>query len=93
MLMFKKMKAINFDQLACAPILTEASEAMMPFLSGDIRNPLSLHIFGEGPKKAIENARNNVARLIGSQPEEIIFTSFEKVEEDIAPGCEIWEVV
>ncbi len=87
------MKAINFDQLACAPILTEASEAMMPFLSGDIRNPLSLHIFGEGTKKAIENARNNVVRLIGSQPEEIIFTSCGKVEEDIAPGYEIWEVV
>jgi cysteine desulfurase len=60
------MKPINFDQLACAPILTEVREVMMPFLSGNIGNPLSLHIFGEGPKKAIENARNNVARLIGS---------------------------
>lgn len=69
------MKPINFDQLACAPILTEVREAMMPFLSGDIGNPLSLHIFGEGPKKAIEKARKNVARFIGSQPEEIIFTS------------------
>jgi cysteine desulfurase len=87
------MKPINFDQLACAPILTEVREAMMPFLSGDIRNPLSLHIFGEGPKKAIEKARNNIVLLIGSQPEEIIFASCGKVEEDIAPGYEIWEVV
>lgn len=69
------MRPINFDQLASAPILTEAREAMMPFLSEDIGNPLSLHIFGEGPKKAVEKARRSVARLIGAQPEEIVFTS------------------
>ncbi len=69
------MKTINFDHLACSPLLPEAREAMMPFLSGPIGNPLSQHIFGEGPKKAVEHARQNVASLINAQPEEIIFTS------------------
>lgn len=35
------MKRINFDHLACSPILPEVREAMLPFLSEDIGNPLS----------------------------------------------------
>lgn len=70
-----RLKRINFDHLACSPILPEAREAMMPFLSGDIGNPLSKHIFGEKPKKAIEEARISIAKLIGATPDEIIFTS------------------
>jgi cysteine desulfurase len=69
------MKPINFDHLACAPILPEAKEAMMPYLSQDIGNPLSRHIFGERPREAIEKARQNLAELIGAKAEEIIFTS------------------
>ena len=49
--------------------------AMMPFLAEDIGNPLSQHIFGENPRKAVEQARENIARLILADPEEIIFTS------------------
>ena len=69
------MKAINFDHLACAPILPEVKEAMLPFLSQDIGNPLSRHIFGEKPRKAIEDSRAYIAGLINASPEEIIFTS------------------
>jgi cysteine desulfurase len=69
------MKRINFDHLACSPILSEAKDAMIPFLSESIGNPLSWHIFGEDSGKAIETARENVASLINARAEEIIFTS------------------
>ncbi|HLD82630.1 MAG TPA: aminotransferase class V-fold PLP-dependent enzyme, partial [Candidatus Omnitrophota bacterium] len=69
------MKPTNFDHLSCTPILSEVREAMMPFLSEDIGNPLSRHIFGDRPRKAIEDARAKVAGLISASPEEIIFTS------------------
>ncbi len=69
------MKRINFDHLACSPILPEAREAMMPFLAEDMGNPLSWHIFGERSQEAVEEARQDVANLIHSRPEEIIFTS------------------
>lgn len=69
------MKLINFDHLACAPILPEVREAMLPYLSENIGNPLSRHIFGEKPRKALEEARTYVAELIGSDFDEIIFTS------------------
>lgn len=69
------MKRINFDHLACSPILPEVKEAMLPYLSEDLGNPLSRHIFGDKPRTAIEEARKDVAGLIGANPEEIIFTS------------------
>jgi cysteine desulfurase len=69
------MKTINFDHLACSPIATEVREAMLPFLSVDVGNPLSKHVFGEKPGESVENARTAVAKLINANPEEIIFTS------------------
>ncbi|MCL5773887.1 MAG: cysteine desulfurase [Firmicutes bacterium] len=70
-----RMKIINFDHLACAPLLPEAREIMLPLLEEDMGNPLSRHSMGEKPKKALEEARSSVAQLINSKPEEIIFTS------------------
>lgn len=69
------VKMINFDHLACSPLLPEVKEEMMPYLSEDMGNPLSRHLFGEKPREAIESARQNVAGLIGANPDEIIFTS------------------
>lgn len=69
------MKRLNFDHLACSPLLAEVRQAMLPYLSQDMGNPLSKHLFGEKPGQALENARNHVAQLINANPEEIIFTS------------------
>jgi cysteine desulfurase len=69
------MKPINFDHLGCSPILPEVREAMLPYLSESIGNPLSKHIFGEKPREAVEQARAEVAQLIHASPEEIIFTT------------------
>lgn len=69
------MKRINFDHLACSFILPEVKEAMSPFLSEDVGNPLSRHLFGDKPRQALEEARQDVANLVGAAPDEIIFTS------------------
>lgn len=69
------MKRINFDHLACAPLLPEAREVMLSFLGEDMGNPLSRHFLGEKPRKALEKARELIAQLINAKPEEIIFTS------------------
>ena len=70
------MRRINFDHLACSFVLPEAREAMLPFLGGDIGNPLSRHFFGDKPRNALEEARGHVAGLINAAlSEEIIFTS------------------
>ena len=63
-----EIKRINFDHLACSTILPEAREAMMPFLSHEMGDPLSRHMMGEKPQEALEEARNNVAGLIEANP-------------------------
>ena len=48
----------------------------MPYLDMDFGNPLSLHDWGDAPRDAMEEARAQVAALIGAaNPEEIIFTA------------------
>ena len=69
------MRRINFDHLASSVILPEVKEAMLPFLCESMGNPLSRHFFGDKPRQALDEARNNVAKLIAANPEEIIFTS------------------
>ena len=48
---------------------------MRPFLSEHFGNPSSLHWAGRPARDAVENARAEVAALLGAMPSEIIFTS------------------
>lgn len=63
------------DNVAATPLLTEVKEAMLPFLGEDFGNPQSLHSWGDGARDAVEEARGQVAALIGGVAEEIIFTA------------------
>lgn len=63
------------DNAAAKPVLPEAVQAMSPYFEEFYGNPQSLHRFGEGPAQALNHAREEVAKLIGSSPDEIFFTS------------------
>ncbi len=69
------MRRIYMDHMAATPIHPEVLEAMLPYLKEDFGNPLSLHYFGGAPKRALDEAREKVALLIGADPKEIIFVS------------------
>ncbi|MCF8378384.1 MAG: selenide, water dikinase SelD [Bacteroidales bacterium] len=69
------MRPIYLDYNATTPIDKEVAEAMQPYLSEYFGNPSSTHEYGMITKKAIINARSQVAALINAQPDEIIFTS------------------
>lgn len=69
------MKPVYLDYNATTPIDPEVAEAIKPYLLEFFGNPSSSHWYGVQTKKAIETARGQVADLLGSQPEEIIFTS------------------
>jgi cysteine desulfurase len=69
------MPSVYFDHAAAAPLLHEAREAMLPFLTEEFGNPVSLHHFGNKPKQALEDARVRVAALIKSRPTDIVFTA------------------
>lgn len=69
------MDLIYLDNNATTPVLPEVREAMLPFLGELFGNPSSGHSFGRAVKNKIEEAREQVAHLIGAHPSEIIFCS------------------
>lgn len=66
---------IYLDNNATTPIAPEVLEAMMPYLTTEWGNPSSSYRFGSKLKGVIENARAQVAELIGAHPGEVVFTS------------------
>ena len=70
-----RMKRIYMDHSATTPVAPEVLEAMLPFFSGKFGNASSLHSFGLEAKEALEASREKVAKLLGANTEEIIFTS------------------
>jgi len=66
---------IYLDHNATTPVCPEALEAMLPFLCENWANPSSGYRFARRAREAVQRAREQVAALIGAQPEEVIFTS------------------
>lgn len=67
-------KRIYVDHAATTPIRSEVLEEMMPYLTERFGNPSSIYSYGREAKKAIEEAREKVAKAIGADPLEIYFT-------------------
>ena len=68
-------KVIYLDNNATTRVAPEAAEAMRPFFTEAYGNPSSMHFFGGGVQKHLDEARQKVGALIGAAPEEIVFTS------------------
>jgi cysteine desulfurase len=69
------MAEVYMDHYAATPVLAEVADAMRPYLTEDFGNPSSLHQRGDTAREALYAAREQVAALIGAQPEEITFVS------------------
>ncbi|MCH7977363.1 MAG: cysteine desulfurase NifS [Acidobacteria bacterium] len=66
---------LYFDHNATTPVAPEVLEPMLPFLREEYGNASSIHRFGQRARAAVEQARAQVASLIGCEAAEIIFTS------------------
>ena len=69
------MKAIYLDYSATTPIRPEVLEVMHPYFMDIFGNASSIHTFGQEARRALEESREKVAKILGALPEEIVFTS------------------
>src|SRR5947209_10352947 len=68
------MPAIYLDYNATTPLDPAVTDAMLPYLREHFGNPSSTHEYGKAAHDAVERAREQVAALLGAQPDEIVFT-------------------
>ncbi|MBS1146046.1 MAG: Cysteine desulfurase IscS, partial [Proteobacteria bacterium] len=70
------MKPLYFDYSATTPVDPRVAAKMIPYLTEEFGNPASRsHPYGWTADKAVEDARAEVAALVGADPKEIVFTS------------------
>jgi cysteine desulfurase len=69
------MRRIYFDHSATTPVDREVANLMLEYMTDKYGNPSSVHAFGREARKAVDEGREQVASLIGAQPNEIFFTS------------------
>ena len=69
-------RALYFDYAATTPVDPRVLDSMLPYFTTNFGNPHSRsHVFGWETEKATENSREQIAKLINTDPKEIIFTS------------------
>ncbi len=66
---------LYLDHNATTPLAPHLYEVISPYLAGEFGNPSSGYSLGKRSRAAVENARRNVARLLGAAEAETIFTS------------------
>lgn len=71
----KTVRKIYFDHSATTPVHPLVAEEMFRCANNIYGNPSSIHSFGREAKKTLEDAREKVARGIGANLEEVVFTS------------------
>ncbi|MEN3027124.1 MAG: cysteine desulfurase family protein [Chlorobiota bacterium] len=70
-----KQHSVYLDHSATTPLDPEVLEAMLPWLREHFGNASSLHTWGRRARVAVEEAREEIATLIGAHPAELVFTS------------------
>ena len=66
---------VYLDHAATTPLRPEVLEAMTPYLGGVFGNPSSAHSFGRAAREGLDDAHERLARAIGAEAREIVFTS------------------
>ena len=67
---------IYLDYSATTPVDPRVAAKMIPYLTEHFGNPASRsHSFGWTTEHAVEEARENIAALVGCDPKELVFTS------------------
>lgn len=72
------------DFASTTPVDPRVIDEMEPYFNQMYGNPSSIHRFGQQAESALEHSRMRVAKILGSKPEEIIFTSCGSESDNLA---------
>ena len=72
------------DHAASTPVRPEVLEAMLPWLADHFGNPTGSHARARAARRAVDEAREPVAELVGCAPGEVVFTSGGTEADDLA---------
>ncbi|GAA3155919.1 cysteine desulfurase family protein [Nonomuraea roseoviolacea] len=78
------MKVIYLDACATTRVDDEVLDAMLPYLREEFGNPSSPHVLGKRARRAVDAAAESVARLVGADPDALLFTSGATESNNIA---------
>ena len=75
---------VYLDHAATTPVDKEVLEAMLPFFDDKFGNASSLHAYGREAREALEKSKEEVAKLINADADEIIFTGSGTESDNLA---------
>ncbi|MDR1471110.1 MAG: cysteine desulfurase NifS [Synergistaceae bacterium] len=83
-------RKVYLDHSATTPVAEEVLNAMIPYFTEGMGNPNSLHQWGRDARRAIDEARESVAGLVGAGPHEIVFTGSGSASDNLAIKGAVW---
>ncbi len=84
--------AIYLDHAATTPVDPRVVEAMLPYFTERPGNPSSIYQLGQEARAGIDRARTSVARVLGAQPSEVLFTSGATESDNLALTGAAWRM-
>ncbi|MGH2606310.1 MAG: cysteine desulfurase family protein [Anaerolineales bacterium] len=77
-------ESVYLDFAATTPVDRRVLDRMTPYFEDAFGNPSSIHGWGQQAEAALEEARATVASVLGSAPEEVLFTSGGSESDNLA---------
>ncbi|MFN0070717.1 MAG: cysteine desulfurase NifS [Chloroflexota bacterium] len=77
-------RLIYFDHAATTPVDPRVVSAMLPYFTEEWGNPSSVYEHGQRARRALDEARDTVASVLGARPNEITFTSCGSESDNLA---------
>lgn len=68
-------KRVYLDYAAATPVRPSVRRAMAPYFSQEFANPSAIHKEGQSARRAVEQTRETIARLLKIRPHDLVFTS------------------
>jgi cysteine desulfurase len=85
-----KLSSIYLDHAATTPVDSDVLNGMLPYFTRHFGNPSSIYEIGQDARAAVDESRLRIARVLGCQSAEIIFTSGATESDNLALRGSAW---